>query len=965
MSQPFSSTTGQMAALVLKSANTKIFRALLSIASAALLIRVMGMFNQIIVTDRFGESDAMDAYIVASTLPLILAQLINGAIEVALIPVYTRIRTRGRKEEASRLFSTLLNLLLLGSVTLTICMLLFHTTLIHVLAPALDPLRSRLAGNLTLYIYPVVFLMVMIGFLESILNAEGQFGWPAYAGLLVPVITTLLVFTLGKTQGVVMLCTGMLLGLLLQLGIFILRVRQAGITYYPVLEWRNPALRTVFIAAWPALLGAFISQISPLVDQVFASFLSAGSISALSYALKLIGVPTGVIFASVGRAALPYLSRHAGIDDLKGFKKTLHLYIWGVGFGTAILSVLMAVLAHPLVQILFQRGAFVAADTDRTASTLTGFAIGLVPLAFIFILTQSFSALGKTRILLFMSVYNVITNAIFDYIFAYFWQSEGIALATSAMYFGGMLIEFALLRQILGPLNMLVPPVEVMNMLKKIFKSPLFNQLFLRISIAVMVFAIGIYGIIHNATYTLRISLGSSIVLLFLRYRYALLLTWVLINVFIGSPLPFFNGNNLDTGLTVPSLLLLTSIPLGPIFKRMPSLLLLLIYLGWAFASIGISVIGVGAFLTTWLVLLDYVAVCVLAISILVTQKQLMRFIDTILLISIVVAFYGFYSYLTQQNGVVDPNTSIFRIYSVFGSAPTCGFFFSTVIPLAFYRLLTLRGFKIVGGFIVVAILLLALTITYSRSAFITVPISMVIMAFFLPSRKLKISLLGCITGITLVVLFLVTVGNVPLFSRFFSSDVMTLNNRTYLWQAVIDHFDPTQLLGNGLQASTVLLTNLRVGYGGVIATDVQNLYIAALYDHGFIGLGLLVVMLGTLFFNIIKGLRTTTGNQRMLFATALAAFLSMFLQSFESTDFWISSVGIYFWLIMALPFVYHWMPQIPQVPFSQQPLAIDNDITDEMTRPELVAVLPTYNWYDKEYDPKNDQQLKQQQYKW
>ncbi|MEO8971778.1 MAG: hypothetical protein ABI406_09295, partial [Ktedonobacteraceae bacterium] len=106
MAQSFSSTTGQMAALVLKSANTKIFRALLSIASAALLIRVIGMFNQIIVTDRFGEGAAMDAYIVASTLPLILAQLINGSIEVSVIPVYTRIRTRGRKVEASRLFST-------------------------------------------------------------------------------------------------------------------------------------------------------------------------------------------------------------------------------------------------------------------------------------------------------------------------------------------------------------------------------------------------------------------------------------------------------------------------------------------------------------------------------------------------------------------------------------------------------------------------------------------------------------------------------------------------------------------------------------------------------------------------------------------------------------------------------------------------------------------------------------------
>lgn len=961
MSQSFSSATGQMAALVLKSANTKIFRALLSIASAALLIRVMGMFNQIIVTDRFGEGAAMDAYIVASTLPLLLAQLISGTIEISIIPVYTRIRTRGRKEEASRLFSTLLNLLLLSSIVLTACMLLFHTAIIHSVAPALDPLRTGIANSLALFIYPVLLLMVVIGFLESILNAEGQFGWPAYAGLLVPLVTALLVFTVGKSQGVVTLCVGMLLGLLLQLGIFILRVRQAGISYRPVLELRNPALRKVLIVAWPALLGVFISQISPLIDQVFASFLSIGSISALSYALKLIGVPTGVIFVSVGRAALPYLSRHAGINDIKGFKKTLHLYIWVVGMGTAVLSILMVALAHPLVQILFQRGAFSAADTDRTALTLAGFAIGLVPMAFIFILTQSFSALGKTRILMFMGVYNVITNAVFDFIFAHFWQSEGIALATSAMYFGGMFIEFALLRQILGPLNMLKPPVEVMNMLKKFFNLPLFGQLLLRISLALLLFATGIFGIIQNATYTLRISLGSVVVLLFLRYRYALLLAWAIINVFIGSTLPFFNGNNFDTDLTVPTLLILALLPLRQILKRMSSLFFLLIYLLWVFASIGISTIGLGTFLISWLLLFNYVAVCVLAIHILTTQKRLMRFIDTLLLVSLFVACYGIYSYLTHQNGIIDPTTLLFRTFSVFGSAPTCGFFLSIVIPLAFYRLLTLQGFKRAGSLLVIIILVLALIFTFARSAFISVPISVVVMAFFLPSRKLKFSLLGVIAAIAMIVLLLVTFGNVPIFNRFFNSDVMTLNNRTYLWQAILSHFDPAQLLGNGFNASDILLSSLQVGYRGVISIGTQNLYIAALYDYGIIGLGLLILTLLSLFISIIKGLRTTTGNQRMLFATALAVFLSMFLQSFESTDIWIASVGIYFWLIMTLPFVYHWLPQLPQTPPSQQPPAMENDIADEMTGPELVAVLPTRNWYDKEYDPEYDQQLKQQ----
>src|SRR5947209_821098 len=282
MSQTLSGTTGQMRVL-LKSANTKIFRALLSIASAALLIRVMGMFNQIIVTAHFGEGATMDAYFVASSLPIILAQLIDGAIEASVIPGYARVRSRGGSEQASKLFSTLLNLLIICAALLTIGMLIFRHQVILISAPALDPLRTALAYNLTPFIFPALLMLVVVHFLESILNAEGQFGWPAYAGLLIPVTTAILVVAFGKSQGVLMLCIGTLTGLCLQLGVIMVRARQANIVYRPILDLRNREIGLILAAAWPVLLGALMSQASPLVDQIFASYFSTGSISALSY----------------------------------------------------------------------------------------------------------------------------------------------------------------------------------------------------------------------------------------------------------------------------------------------------------------------------------------------------------------------------------------------------------------------------------------------------------------------------------------------------------------------------------------------------------------------------------------------------------------------------------------------------------------------------------------------------------
>src|SRR5260370_16971704 len=144
-----------------------------------------------------------------------------------------------------------------------------------------------------------------------------------------------------------------------------------------------------------------------------------------------------------------------------------------------------------------------------------------------------------------------------------------------------------------------------------------------------------------------------------------------MIDVFIGSTLPFFNGNNLDTGLTAATLLLMPCLPIKQTFQRMPALAILLLYLIWALAGIGISPVGTGPFLTQWTLMLDCVAVGVLTINVLTTRQHLLKLIDALLIVAAFVSLYGIYGYFTRQNGVVDPTTSLFPIYSFFCSPPS------------------------------------------------------------------------------------------------------------------------------------------------------------------------------------------------------------------------------------------------------------------------------------------------------
>jgi putative peptidoglycan lipid II flippase len=936
MSQPVDTnqsqrtTSAALMAVRIKSANKHIFRALLSLASATLLIRLVGLVQQIIITRQFGQTADMDAYYVAASIPVLLAPMLSGAIESAVIPVYMKIRTQGSGEEASRLFSTLLNILLLGITAFTLFMLLLRQEIIGWLAPGITDLTTHhLMLNLTPFIFPVLLFMVINSFLECLLNSEGQFGWPAYAGMMVPLTIAGFVLVGGNSYGVLMLCVGSLVGQIIQLAIIIMRAHHAHLTYRFVLDLHTEEMAEFWRLLWPGILGALVSQASPLIDQIFASYLSPGSIAVINNANKLLMVPVGVIFTSLGRAALPYLSAQATANDMAAFKNTYRLYLWIISIGTLLLTAAMILLAYPAIRLLFQHGKFTAIDTQRTATTLVGFCIGLLPMALGFFTSRAFTALKKARTLMGISTFAVVANALFDAILGRIWQSFGIALATSAVYLCNLIILFVLLHRELGPLHLLTPPHELLELCKQVQQHPIYRKLaawkehsmhswnishkmlrhITRITIIVGTFEAGIAGTLYNSLHALRIAVGAIPLLLLLRYRYALLLIWIALDALIGGSIPFFNGNNFLSGLIIPTLLLLLVVPIKPAFQRMPALPFLFAYLIWIFLSIGFSAIGISQFLIYWTGYIACIAIAVLMIHLLTTRKLLMGIIDTLLAQGVFLSLYGVYGYFAHQNGFYDTNIAgLYRIGSVFAAPPTLAFLLSLLIPLALYRTSTLSGWKVSIGLLCMFILLTATALTFTRATDLSVPLSLIVMICFIPSRRLKSWLLAGIVTLGTLSLLLANLIDIPLLSRFLNPDVGTLNGRTFLWGALLAHFNPAHLAGYGLHASDILLEQLQVGNGqGVIGTAPHNILLQALYDHGIIGLCLLLLVLIVLPWSLITRMRKTTQEHRMILGMALAVYINVVVQSMLVTVLWSQEVSVYVWMILTLPFVLYW----------------------------------------------------------
>src|SRR5262249_13648540 len=160
------------------------------------------------------------------------------------------------------------------------------------------------------------------------------------------------------------------------------------------------------------------------------------------------------------------------------------------------------------------------------------------------------------------------------------WQAFGIALATSAVYLAATLVQIVILRRVIGRLDLLTPPPQLLEIAgaaeaaarrhylrlwvhwisqpySSLLASGAARRLLLCVAAVAASLRVGLAMPFTDPLSAARIIIGVPVILLFLRFPYALLLAWVLTDVFIGQGVPALNGNNIDTALTVPSLLLM------------------------------------------------------------------------------------------------------------------------------------------------------------------------------------------------------------------------------------------------------------------------------------------------------------------------------------------------------------------------------------------------------------------------
>ncbi len=437
------------------SENKEVTKAAGVVGAATLLSRIFGFVRDMVIAWFFGAGLAADAFFVAFRIPNLLRRLFaEGSLTVSFVPVFTEYLTKRSRKEAFELAGSVLRILSVILAIVSVVGILAAPFIVRIIAPgfAVSAEKFEITVLLTRLMFPYIFFIALVALCMGILNALGHFAAPALAPVLLNLAMIGSVFGLSPffERPVIGLGVGVLIGGALQLALQVPFLIKKGFFFWRRFPWYHPAVKRIGKLMTPAVFGSAVYQINILVGTLLASLLAEGSISYLYYADRLVQFPLGIFAIAVGTAVLPSLSRQAAAKDIDALRDTFAYALRFVFFITIPAMIGLIVLRVPIVQLLFNRGAFDATTTRLTADALLYYALGLWAFSGVRIVVSTFYALQDTKTPVKVAILSLLANIVLSIFLMGPMRHGGLALAPSLSSMLNLTILIWFLKKRLG-----------------------------------------------------------------------------------------------------------------------------------------------------------------------------------------------------------------------------------------------------------------------------------------------------------------------------------------------------------------------------------------------------------------------------------------------------------------------------------------------------------------------------------
>ncbi len=410
---------------------------------ATVLSRVLGLAREILYASFMGAGPIAGAFKLAFMIPNLFRRLLGeGALTAAFIPIFKeKEKKEGEAEMWTAANAVISGLLVAASVIVVLAIagvsLVLYWNPVSPMPGMGQPAISasgveatfwqagwlkwdtRLMLDLTRIMFPYMLLVCLAAIFMGMLNARGHFFVPAMGSVVLNLVLIVVVFFVAPFFGetlhtqIYALAYGVLIAGAAQAAYQLPKLYSEGYRFRWVSPWRNETVRIVVRRMVPGMMGVAAFQINILTTQSIAAYINMDIVAIFDYAVRLMEFPQGVFGLSLATFLLPTLSGLATEKKYPEFRATLGQGLGYMAFANVIATILLLVLAEPIVRLLFERNEFGPVATQRVSFALRCLAPGLIAFSTVNILARGFYALGDTSTPMKISCVCLAMNIVF------------------------------------------------------------------------------------------------------------------------------------------------------------------------------------------------------------------------------------------------------------------------------------------------------------------------------------------------------------------------------------------------------------------------------------------------------------------------------------------------------------------------------------------------------------------------
>ncbi len=409
------------------------FSATVLLMITMVLSRIVGYVREAYTAWAFGAGPTTDAYIAAFQIPDFLAYLVaGGTISITFISIYARFLAEKREEDAQKTFSVIITVMTLVLGIGVVLAEIFAPQITRLMFHSFKPEQLDLCVRLTRVLLPAQIFFYVGGIVSAVLSSRRLFLFPALGPLIYNAFIILGGVTFSHSVGIASLAYGALVGTFV--GPFLINAigaARVGTGFSISFDVRNPAFREWVRMSIPLMVGVSLVSADDWILRYFASD-SAGAISHINYAKRLLQVPIAILGQAVGQASLPFFAHLFGEKRMSEFADTVNGSVYRTAAAALLATSLMMAAALPVIDLVYRlpHGHFAFVDSQATATYFFWFSLSLVFWSAQGLYARAFYAAGNTLTPMVASSLITIASLPMYRALYHAFSSVGLALAS-------------------------------------------------------------------------------------------------------------------------------------------------------------------------------------------------------------------------------------------------------------------------------------------------------------------------------------------------------------------------------------------------------------------------------------------------------------------------------------------------------------------------------------------------------